>query len=72
MTILQVNTIKPHEPYQEYLALIKKHKMNLIIEPPKLPEDGETSQRLRKHIPRVQKCASVANRVCILAPDNNS
>ena len=43
MTVIQVNTIKNHEPYAKYLYLIEKHRMNLIIELPMLPSDGETS-----------------------------
>ena len=71
MTIIQVNTIKAHEPYQEYLNLIKRYKVNLIIELPRLPPDGDTSKRLRTHISRVQQCASVANKVYVIAPMAN-
>ena len=71
VTIIQVNTIKAHEPCQEYLNLIKRHNTNLIIELPRLPPDGDTSKRLRTHISRVQQCASVANKVYVIAPKAN-
>ena len=71
MTIIHVNTIKPHEPNQEYIKLITRHKINLSIELPRLPQDGDTSKRLRTHISRVQQCASVANKVYVIAPMAN-
>ena len=72
MTVIQVNTIKHNEDRQKYKDLIKKHRMNIIVELPKLPEEeGETSQRLRRHISRAQECASVANKVYILGPEHN-
>ena len=45
--------------------------MNLIIELPRLPEDGETIHRLNKHIRRVQQYASVANKVYVAGSDHN-
>ena len=45
--------------------------MNLIIELPKREEGKEAGARMKKHFSRVQKMASVANKVYILAPKAN-
>ena len=37
-TELFISTIQDHEPYQRYLELIKKHRVNLNIELPKREE----------------------------------
>ena len=71
MTVVQVNTTKHHEPDQEYLNLIERHQINLIMELPRLGNTGDTSQRLRTHMSRVQQCASVANKVYVIAPTAN-
>ena len=71
ITVIQINTIEDHEPYQQYLGLIKQHRVNLIIELPKLEEDGDMTQKLRKHLARLMKYSSHANKVYVIAPANN-
>ena len=70
-TVIQANTIRDHETYQKYLNPIERHSVNLIIELPRLPENGDMMQRLRKHMSRAQKYASVADKVYVIAPANN-
>ena len=70
-TVFYISTIQEHAHYKRYLDLIKEHHMNFIIELPKKEEGKEAGARMKKHFSRVQKMASVANKVYILAPKAN-
>ena len=58
MDVVHINTLK--DKYNGYLDLVKKHRVNLLIELPPVTSNEDLSQRHRKHLSRVQKMASVA------------
>ena len=69
MTVVHTNTLK--DANNDYLGLVKKHRVNLIIDLPKRESGQGVSARMTKHFSRVQKYASVANKVYIIAPQSN-
>ena len=69
MDVVHINTLKDN--YNGYLDLVKKHRVNLIIELPPVTSNEDLSQRHRTHLSRVQKMASVAGKVYIIAPRGN-
>ena len=67
MTTVSITHIENTQTYNSCIDIIKQHGMNLIIELPKQSQ-GEPSDRRLAHFKRLQKFASVTNKVYVFAP----